>query len=120
VLRINTSEYVRASRQFGKSRRYIARNHLLPHVIPQMVVGTVLVFPHAILHEASITFLGFGLPPHEPAIGVILSESMKYLTSGQWWLAFFPGLCLIMVSVMVSALGRSLERILNPATAYKK
>ena len=119
VMRINTAEYVRASRQFGKSHWYIARNHLLPHVIPQMVVGTVLVFPHAILHEASITFLGFGLPPHEPAIGVILSESMKYLTSGQWWLAFFPGLCLIMVSMMVSALGKSLERIMNPSTAYK-
>ncbi len=120
VLRINTSEYVMAARQFGKSRLFIAAHHLLPHVLPQMVVGTVLVFPHAILHEASITFLGFGLPPHEPAIGVILSESMKYLTSGQWWLAFFPGICLIAVSMMVSALGKSLEEITNPVTAYKK
>ena len=49
----------------------------MPHLIPQMLVGTVLLFPHAILHEASITFLGFGLPPEQPAIGVILSESMK-------------------------------------------
>lgn len=120
VMRINTSEYVLISRRFGKSRRFIALHHLVPHVVPQMVVGTVLIFPHAILHEASITFLGFGLPPHEPAIGVILSESMKYLTSGQWWLAFFPGICLILLSVLVSALGKSLEQIVNPVTAYKK
>ena len=120
VMRINTSEYVRASRQFGKSRWYIGTKHLVPHIIPQIAVGTVLIFPHAILHEASVTFLGFGLQPHEPAIGVILSESMKYLTSGQWWLAFFPGVCLIAVSVLVSALGNSLEEILNPVTAYKK
>ncbi len=120
VMRINTSEYVAVSRQFGKSGTYIALHHMLPHVLPQMVVGTVLIFPHAILHEASVTFLGFGLPPHEPAIGVILSESMKYITSGQWWLAFFPGICLIGVSVMVSALGKSLEEIFDPVTAYKK
>ena len=120
VMRINTSEYVMISRRFGKSRRFIALHHMVPHVVPQMVVGTILVFPHAILHEASITFLGFGLPPHEPAIGVILSESMKYLTSGQWWLAFFPGVCLICISVMVSALGKSLEQIVDPVTAYKK
>ena len=120
VMRIQTSEYVMISRRFGKSRGFIALHHMVPHVVPQMVVGTVLVFPHAILHEASITFLGFGLPPHEPAIGVILSESMKYLTSGQWWLAFFPGVCLICVSIMVSALGKSLEQIMNPVTAYKK
>ncbi|MDF2987528.1 MAG: transporter permease [Eubacterium sp.] len=119
VMQIREMEYTRLSRQFGKSSFYIAKEHILPHVIPQLVVGIVLVFPHAILHEASITFLGFGLPPHEPAIGVILSESMKYLTSGKWWLAFFPGLSLVLISMMVDCIGKNIEKLINPKTAYK-
>ena len=91
---------------------------MFPHIIPQLVVGVVLVFPHAILHEASITFLGFGLPAHEPAIGVILSESMKYLTSGKWWLAFFPGLCLVLISLMVDRIGKNLEKLLDSSSAH--
>jgi peptide/nickel transport system permease protein len=119
VMQIREMEYTRLSRQFGKSSFYIAKEHVLPHVIPQLVVGIVLVFPHAILHEASITFLGFGLPPHEPAIGVILSEAMKYLTSGKWWLAFFPGLSLVLISMMVDCIGKNIEKLINPKTAYK-
>ncbi len=119
VMQIKTAEYTALSRQFGKTNFFIAKEHVLPHIIPQLVVGTVLIFPHAILHEAAITFLGFGLPAHEPAIGVILSESMKYMTSGKWWLAFFPGISLVMVSMMVNAIGRNVEKLINPKTAYK-
>lgn len=119
VLSLKESDFVQASCQFGHGFWYRASRHIVPLIIPQLVVGTILIFPHAILHEASITFLGFGLPPHEPAIGVILAESMKYLISGQWWLAFFPGLSLIVISMLVSALGHSLERMINPTTAYQ-
>ena len=119
VMQIKEAEYTKLSRQFGKSNFFIAKEHVLPHIIPQLVVGTVLIFPHAILHEASITFLGFGLPAHEPAIGVILSESMKYLTSGKWWLAFFPGVSLVTVSMMVNSIGKNIEKLINPKTAYK-
>ena len=119
VMQIMESDYTKIARNFGKSNLYIAKEHILPHVIPQIIVGAVLIFPHAILHEASVTFLGFGLPPHEPAIGVILSESMKYLTSGDWWLAFFPGLSLVLVSMMVDRIGKNIEKLINPKTAYK-
>lgn len=118
VMQIKEMEYTKISKNLGKSNFYIAREHVLPHIIPQLVVGIVLVFPHAILHEASITFLGFGLPPHEPAIGVILSESMKYLTSGKWWLAFFPGLSLVLISMMVDCIGKNIEKFINPKTTY--
>lgn len=119
VMQIKNSEYVNLSKNFGKSNLYIATKHILPHIIPQLLVGVVLIFPHAILHEASITFLGFGLQPHEPAIGIILSEAMKYLSSGRWWLAFFPGISLVLVSLMVDNIGKQISKLINPKLAHK-
>ena len=118
VMQVKEAEYTKIARNFGKSNLYIAKNHILPHIIPQLLVGIVLIFPHAILHEASVTFLGFGLQSHEPAIGIILSESMKYLTSGKWWLAFFPGLSLVLVSMMVDNMGKKIGKLIDPKTAY--
>lgn len=118
VMQIKEAEYTKIARNFGKSSFYIAKNHILPHIIPQLLVGIVLIFPHAILHEASVTFLGFGLQSHEPAIGIILSESMKYLTSGKWWLSFFPGLSLVLVSIMVDNMGKRIGKLIDPKRAY--
>ena len=118
VMQVKEADYTKIAKNFGKSNLYIAKNHILPHVIPQLLVGTVLIFPHAILHEASVTFLGFGLQSHEPAIGIILSEAMKYLTSGKWWLAFFPGLSLVLVSMMVDNMGKKIGKLIDPKTAY--
>lgn len=118
VMQVKEADYTKIAKNFGKSNLYIAKNHILPHVIPQLLVGIVLIFPHAILHEASVTFLGFGLQSHEPAIGIILSESMKYLTSGKWWLAFFPGLSLVLVSIMVDNIGKKIGKLIDPKTAY--
>ena len=117
VLQINTSEYVALSNRLGRSKLWIAKEHILPLVISQIFVGTLLVFPHAIMHEASITFLGFGLSPHEPAIGIILSESMSYLAMGAWWLAFFPGLALLIVVLLFNIIGDNLKRLLDPGEA---
>ena len=117
VLQINTSEYVALSNRLGRSKLWIAKEHILPLVISQIFVGTLLVFPHAIMHEASITFLGFGLSPHEPAIGIILSESMSYLAMGAWWIAFFPGLALLIVVLLFDIIGDNLKRLLDPGEA---
>ena len=117
VLQINTSEYVALSNRLGRSKLWIAKEHILPLVISQIFVGTLLVFPHAIMHEASITFLGFGLSPHEPAIGIILSESMSYLAMGAWWLAFFPGLALLIVVLLFDIIGENLKRLFDPSQA---
>src|SRR5690625_2285038 len=96
IMQLKNADYIAVSRNLGKSWFWIARNHVLPHLIPQLFIGFVLMFPHAILHEAAITFLGFGLSSEQPAIGVILSEAMNYLSSGMWWLALFPGLMLLL------------------------
>lgn len=118
VKQIKTTEYIKLSEQLGKSKIWIATKHVLPLVITQIIVGVILMFPHAIMHEASITFLGFGLPPHEPAIGVILSESMNYLSAGYWWLAFFPGLSLLIVVLLFDLVGDKLQSLVNPETAH--
>ena len=74
---------------------------------------------HAILHEASVTFLGFGLSSEQPAIGVILSESMRYLTTGKWWLALFPGAALVLVVVLFALLGERVRLLADPASAHE-
>lgn len=119
VLQINTSEYVLLSKKFGKSKLWIAKEHILPLVLSQIFVGTLLVFPHAIMHESSVTFLGFGLSPHEPAIGIILAESMSYLAMGAWWLAFFPGVSLLIVVLLFDIIGDNLKRLFDPSEANK-
>lgn len=114
VLQLRTEQYIAVSRRLGKSNSFILIHHILPHMIPQFIVGLVLMFPHAILHEASITFLGYGLSPEQPAIGIVLSESMKYLSSGMWWLAFFPGFTLVMIVFLFDRLGDNLKALIDP------
>lgn len=114
MLQLRAAEYVTASRHFGKSRTYIALHHFLPHLLPQAIVGFVLLFPHAILHEAGLTFLGFGIEPSKPAVGVLLSESMRSLTAGKWWLGLFPGLMLLLVVLCFDWIGNGLRTLLDP------
>ena len=111
ILQLRQRPYLELSRALGVGRVVIALRHMLPAVLPQLLVGLVLMFPHAILHEASITFLGFGLSPDKPAIGVILSEAMRYLSAGSWWLAVFPGLALLLVVLAFDRLGSLLRRL---------
>ncbi|AXI07977.1 ABC transporter permease [Oceanobacillus zhaokaii] len=119
MLQIKSAEYVGISRRLGKSRWWIARHHLIPHLLPQLFVGMVLLFPHAILHEAAITFLGFGLSTEQPAIGIILSESMRYLSTGMWWLAFFPGFSLLIMVGIFDILGKNIRKLIDPFHGQK-
>lgn len=119
VMQTRTNEFVHVSKKMGKSRLWIATQHILPHIFPQILVGFILLFPHVILHEAAVTFLGLGLSPHEPAIGIILSESMKYLSSGMWWLAFFPGLCLLIIVQVFDVIGEKVRWLIDPNRAHE-
>lgn len=120
ILALKSSQFVLISRQMGRSSWWIATKHMLPHLLPQFIVGTLLLFPHAILHEAAITFLGMGLSPHQPAIGIILSESMKYLSTGMWWLALFPGFCLFLIVRAFDMLARNLVLFITPDSIRQK
>ena len=119
VMQIRGRQYINQSRSFGKSGFYIMKNHIIPAILPQFIVGVVLLFPHAILHEAAITFLGFGIPPDQPAIGIILSEAMGYLNTGMWWLAVFPGIVLVIIVRIFDKLGERLNYLLNPTTGQQ-
>lgn len=119
VMQCRQSTYVACARRLGVGRAGVAVRHMLPYVLPQYLVGLILLFPHAILHEASITFLGFGLSPEAPAIGIILSESMTYLSAGMWWLAVFPGLALIACVLLFDVAGSSLRRLVDPHGAQE-
>lgn len=119
VLQLRSRQYVAVSRKLGKSSGWILVHHLLPHLVPQFFVGLILLFPHAILHEASVSFLGFGLPPEEPAIGIILSESMRYISTGMWWQAVLPGLTLVLIVLLVDKLGDNLRMVIDPYSAQE-
>lgn len=114
VMQIRSSQYVKAAYKMGRTKTQVAFQHILPHVIPAYLIGLVLLFPHAIMHEASITFLGFGMPAEMPAIGVILSEAMQHISTGKWWLALFPGLMLLIAVLLFDVIGENLKKLWNP------
>lgn len=119
MIQLRERPYILIAEKLGKSRWYLVQKHMLPHLMPQLLVGLVLMFPHAVLHEASVTFLGFGLSAEQPAIGVILSESMRYLVTGQWWLAVFPGAMLVIVAALFYETGENLRRLMSPGSAHE-
>ncbi|OLT20332.1 peptide ABC transporter permease [Pseudonocardia sp. CNS-139] len=113
-----TSDYVAVARGLGRSGWSIATGHLARHLLGHVVVGTVLLFPHAILHEAALSFLGLGVDPAGPSIGVLLAESMRYLTAGAWWLALLPGLCLLVVVKLVDTIGENARALVDPRSVH--
>ncbi len=117
ILELRSQHYIAASRRNGKSGGWIFVHHMLPHLFPQFSVSLILMFPHAILHEASVSFLGFGLSPEKSSIGIILSESMRYLSSGMWWGAVLPGLTLVLAVLLFDKLGNCLVVVLDPYSA---
>lgn len=119
LMQLRQAPYILVAEKMGVSKLQNVKRHMLPHLLPQLLTGVILLFPHAILHESSVTFLGFGLSSEQPAIGVILSESMQYLTTGKWWLALFPGLALVLVVVLFALLGERVRRLLDPSSVHE-
>ena len=119
LMQLRQAPYILVAEKMGVSKLQNVKHHMLPHLLPQFLTGMILLFPHAILHESSVTFLGFGLSSEQPAIGVILSESMQYLTTGKWWLALFPGLALVLVVVLFALLGERGRRLLDPSSVHE-
>lgn len=107
-------EYVMAARVIGLSPSRIMLTHILPNVLgPVLVIGT-LTLGLAILAEATLSFLGVGLPPTQPSVGTLIRIGNDFLYSGEWWIAIFPGLTLVLMVLSINLLGDWLRDALNP------
>lgn len=110
-------EYIDAARGLGLSSSRIVLRHLLPNAMPPLiVVGTVQV-AHAIALEATLSFLGLGLPPTEPSLGLLIANGYEYLLSGKYWISFYPGLALLAMILAINLVGDQLRDVLNPRLA---
>ena len=107
-------EYVQAARVTGVAPIRIMRKHVLPNVLgPVMVLSTIQVAT-AIITEATLSFLGVGVPPTSPSLGTLIRVGNDYLFSGEWWITVFPGLMLVLIALSVNLLGDWLRDALNP------
>ena len=107
-------EYVQAARVIGVSSLRIMRRHVLPNVMgPVLVLATIQVAT-AIIIEATLSFLGVGVPPTSPSLGTLIRVGNDFLLSGEWWITIFPGLVLILIALSVNLLGDWLRDALNP------
>ncbi len=107
-------EYVDAAACLGLSHSRILFSHILPNCLaPLIVVGTVQT-AHAIALEATLSFLGLGLPQTEPSLGLLIANGFDYMLSGRYWISFFPGIALLLTIVSINLVGDQLRDILNP------
>jgi peptide/nickel transport system permease protein len=107
-------EYVQAARVIGVSSLRIMRRHVLPNVLgPVLVLATIQVAT-AIIIEATLSFLGVGVPPTSPSLGTMIRVGNDYLMSGEWWITIFPGTVLVLIALSVNLLGDWLRDALNP------
>ncbi len=109
-----SKEYVQAARVIGLSSRAIMFRHVLPNVMgPVLVIGTINL-AIAVLLEATLSFLGVGVPPTEPSLGTLIRIGQDFLFSGEWWIVIFPGIFLALLVLSVNLLGDWLRDALNP------
>ena len=107
-------EYVQAARVTGVSSGRIMLRHVLPNVLgPVMVLATIQVAT-AIITEATLSFLGVGVPPTSPSLGTLIRIGNDFLFSGEWWITIFPGVTLVLIALSVNLLGDWLRDALNP------
>ncbi len=116
TLQVKEELYVEAARSMGASRLTILTKYIFPNVIPSVVIIFSVNVGDAILTEAGLSFLGFGLPPDTPDWGIDLARGQDYVRRA-WWLITFPGMMVTLVTLSFSMLGESLSEILNPRLA---
>lgn len=117
ILRIKTLPFVESSVAMGARRGRIIIRHLLPHTAPTMLVQCASVFGYAILTLAGLGFIGLGAQIPEPEWGAMITDGLQYALTGQWWLAVFPGLGVLLAVIAANLLADRLEESLNPRSA---
>jgi peptide/nickel transport system permease protein len=107
-------EYVQAARLIGVSRARLLRRHVLPNVLGPVLVLATLQVGQAIITEATLSFLGVGVPPTHPSLGTLVRIGNDFLYAGEWWITVFPGAALVLIAMSVNLLGDWLRDALNP------
>jgi peptide/nickel transport system permease protein len=107
-------EYVQAARVIGIHPAMIMVRHVLPNVTGPVLVIATLALAVAILTEATLSFLGVGVPPTQPSLGTLIRIGNNFLFSGEWWMTIFPGVALVLLVLAVNLLGDWLRDALNP------
>ena len=107
-------EYIQAARVIGVSPLAIMRRHLLPNVLGPILVLATINIATAILTEATLSFLGVGVPPTQPSLGTLIRIGNDFLFSGEWWITIFPGAALVIMVLSINLLGDWLRDALNP------
>lgn len=101
VLALNAAGFVESAVGVGASRWWVLSRHLAGHVLGRALLATVLMVPHAIMHESALSFLGLGLPDEQASLGTIIEQSRSAVLAGHWWPAVLPGLVLVLLSLVV-------------------
>jgi len=114
VLVERNKEYIQAARVIGVRPSKIVVAHLLPNVIGPVLVLATINLAVAIITEATLSFLGVGLPPTQPSLGTLIRVGNDYLMSGDWWISIFPGIWLALLILSVNLLGDWLRDAFNP------
>jgi peptide/nickel transport system permease protein len=107
-------EYVDAARVMAFSSARIVFRHILPNVLPPLIVVATVQVAHAIALEATLSFLGLGMPITSPSLGLLISNGFAHLLSGRYWISFFPGVALLVTIVAINLVGDRLRDVLNP------
>ena len=107
-------EYVDAAVCLGYSPVRIVLRHIMPNVLPPLIVVATVQVAHAIALEATLSFLGLGMPITSPSLGLLISNGFTHLLSGKYWISFFPGLALLVTIVSINLVGDQLRDVLNP------
>lgn len=115
ILSVRDSEYVGAAYLWGASRWHVAREHLVPAAAPQALIAVIMLLPHTIWHEATLSFLGLGLPPDQASLGTLLEIARGDLLTGAWWTLAAPAGALVVTTLAVGALAGALQAR-RPAT----
>jgi peptide/nickel transport system permease protein len=107
-------EYIEAARCLALSPSRIVFRHLLPNCLPPLIVVATVQVAAAIALEATLSFLGLGLPITEPSLGLLIANGYQYLLSGKYWISFFPGVALLLTIVSINLVADQLRDVLNP------
>ncbi|MEM8951090.1 MAG: ABC transporter permease [Pseudomonadota bacterium] len=109
-----SKDYVEAAACLGLSHSRILFRHILPNCLPPLIVVGTVQTAHAIALEATLSFLGVGLPQTEPSLGLLIANGFEYMLSGRYWIAVFPGVALLLTIVSINLVGDQLRDVLNP------